>query len=100
MIRTGAVYSDLMVNLQPTNAKLLARAQRILIAASLPITHSTDPLPQTPAEAAASRPPSSSPPPSLPRRRRGPPRPAPAPLKRTLQKSAQPQKYPRPLQQS
>ncbi len=34
MIRTGAVYSNLMVNLQPTNAKLLDRAQRILIAAS------------------------------------------------------------------
>jgi N-acetylmuramic acid 6-phosphate etherase len=34
MIRTGAVFSNLMVNVQPTNAKLLDRAQRILIAAS------------------------------------------------------------------
>jgi N-acetylmuramic acid 6-phosphate etherase len=30
MIRTGAVYGNLMVNVQPTNAKLLDRARRII----------------------------------------------------------------------
>jgi N-acetylmuramic acid 6-phosphate etherase len=30
MVRTGAVYGNLMVNVQPTNAKLVDRAQRIL----------------------------------------------------------------------
>jgi N-acetylmuramic acid 6-phosphate etherase len=34
MIRTGAVYGNLMVNVQPTNAKLLDRAQRIIAAAT------------------------------------------------------------------
>jgi N-acetylmuramic acid 6-phosphate etherase len=36
MIKTGAVFGNLMVNLQPTNAKLLDRAQRILMAAAGP----------------------------------------------------------------
>jgi N-acetylmuramic acid 6-phosphate etherase len=36
MIRTGAVFGNLMVNVQPTNVKLIDRAQRILIAASGP----------------------------------------------------------------
>ncbi len=31
MIRLGLVYSNLMINVQPTNAKLLDRAQRILM---------------------------------------------------------------------
>jgi N-acetylmuramic acid 6-phosphate etherase len=30
MIRTGAVYGNLMVNVQPTNDKLIDRAQRII----------------------------------------------------------------------
>ncbi|HWZ50693.1 MAG TPA: N-acetylmuramic acid 6-phosphate etherase [Granulicella sp.] len=34
MIRTGAVYGNLMVNVRPTNAKLVDRAQRILMAAT------------------------------------------------------------------
>jgi N-acetylmuramic acid 6-phosphate etherase len=34
MIKTGAVYSNLMVNVQPTNAKLIDRAQRIIMAAT------------------------------------------------------------------
>jgi N-acetylmuramic acid 6-phosphate etherase len=34
MIRTGAVYGNLMVNVQPTNAKLVDRAQRIIMAAT------------------------------------------------------------------
>lgn len=34
MVRTGAVYGNLMVNLQPTNAKLVDRAQRIIVAAT------------------------------------------------------------------
>jgi N-acetylmuramic acid 6-phosphate etherase len=34
MIRTGAVYGNLMVNLQPTNAKLVDRAHRIIMAAT------------------------------------------------------------------
>jgi len=34
MIRTGAVYGNLMVNVKPSNAKLLDRAQRILMAAT------------------------------------------------------------------
>ena len=33
MIRTGAVYGNLMVNVKPTNAKLVDRAQRIILAA-------------------------------------------------------------------
>jgi N-acetylmuramic acid 6-phosphate etherase len=33
MIKTGAVYGNLMVNMQPTNAKLVDRAQRIIMAA-------------------------------------------------------------------
>jgi len=33
MIKTGAVYGNLMVNVQPTNAKLVDRAQRIIMAA-------------------------------------------------------------------
>jgi N-acetylmuramic acid 6-phosphate etherase len=34
MIRAGAVYGNLMVNVQPTNAKLIDRAQRIIAAAT------------------------------------------------------------------
>ena len=34
MIRTGAVYGNLMVNVQPTNEKLVDRAQRIIAAAT------------------------------------------------------------------
>jgi N-acetylmuramic acid 6-phosphate etherase len=34
MIRTGAVYGNLMVNMKPTNAKLVDRAQRIIMAAT------------------------------------------------------------------
>jgi N-acetylmuramic acid 6-phosphate etherase len=34
MIKTGAVFGNLMVNLQPTNAKLIDRAQRIIMAAT------------------------------------------------------------------
>jgi len=34
MIKTGAVYGNLMVNMQPTNAKLVDRAQRIIMAAT------------------------------------------------------------------
>ena len=34
MIKTGAVYGNLMVNVQPTNAKLINRAQRIVMAAT------------------------------------------------------------------
>jgi N-acetylmuramic acid 6-phosphate etherase len=34
MIRTGAVYGNLMVNVQPTNAKLVDRSQRIISAAT------------------------------------------------------------------
>lgn len=34
MIRTGAVYGNLMVNVQPTNAKLVDRAERIIAAAT------------------------------------------------------------------
>lgn len=34
MIKTGAVYGNLMVNVKPTNAKLLDRAERIVMTAS------------------------------------------------------------------
>jgi N-acetylmuramic acid 6-phosphate etherase len=34
MIRTGAVYGNLMVNVQPTNAKLVDRSQRIIMSAT------------------------------------------------------------------
>jgi N-acetylmuramic acid 6-phosphate etherase len=34
MIKTGAVYGNLMVNVRPTNAKLIDRAQRIIMAAT------------------------------------------------------------------
>ena len=34
MVRSGAVYGNLMVNVKPSNAKLLDRAQRILMAAT------------------------------------------------------------------
>ena len=34
MIRTGAVYGNLMVNLKPTNSKLIDRAQRIIMTAT------------------------------------------------------------------
>jgi N-acetylmuramic acid 6-phosphate etherase len=34
MVRTGAVYGNLMVNLRPTNAKLVDRAERIIAAAT------------------------------------------------------------------
>ena len=32
MVRLGCVYSNLMVNVQPTNAKLVDRAERIIMA--------------------------------------------------------------------
>jgi N-acetylmuramic acid 6-phosphate etherase len=38
MVRTGAVYGNLMVNVRPTNAKLVDRAQRI-IAEAAGVTH-------------------------------------------------------------
>ncbi len=34
MVRTGAVYGNLMVNVKPTNAKLIDRAERIVAAAT------------------------------------------------------------------
>ena len=34
MVRTGAVFGNLMVNVTPTNDKLIDRAQRILMAAT------------------------------------------------------------------
>lgn len=34
MIKTGALYGNLMVNMKPTNAKLVDRAQRIIMAAT------------------------------------------------------------------
>jgi len=34
MVRTGATYGNLMVNVQPTNAKLVDRAHRIIMAAT------------------------------------------------------------------
>jgi N-acetylmuramic acid 6-phosphate etherase len=34
MVRTGAVFGNLMVNVRPTNAKLIDRAQRIIAAAT------------------------------------------------------------------
>jgi N-acetylmuramic acid 6-phosphate etherase len=34
MVRTGAVYGNLMVNLKPTNSKLVDRAQRIIMTAT------------------------------------------------------------------
>jgi N-acetylmuramic acid 6-phosphate etherase len=34
MIRMGAVYGNLMVNVKPTNDKLIDRAQRIIMAAA------------------------------------------------------------------
>jgi N-acetylmuramic acid 6-phosphate etherase len=34
MVRTGAVYGNLMINVKPTNDKLIDRAQRILMAAT------------------------------------------------------------------
>ena len=34
MVRTGATYGNLMVNLRPTNAKLVNRAHRIIAAAT------------------------------------------------------------------
>jgi N-acetylmuramic acid 6-phosphate etherase len=34
MIKTGAVFGNLMVNLQPTNGKLVDRAHRIIMAAT------------------------------------------------------------------
>lgn len=34
MVRTGAVFGNLMVNVKPTNAKLVDRAQRIIMAAT------------------------------------------------------------------
>jgi N-acetylmuramic acid 6-phosphate etherase len=34
MVRTGAVYGNLMVNVQPTNEKLIDRAERIIMAAT------------------------------------------------------------------
>jgi len=34
MVRTGAVYGNLMVNLKPTNSKLLDRARRIIMTAT------------------------------------------------------------------
>ena len=34
MVRTGATFGNLMVNLRPTNAKLVDRAERIIAAAT------------------------------------------------------------------
>jgi N-acetylmuramic acid 6-phosphate etherase len=34
MIRSGAVYGNLMVNVQPTNGKLVDRAERIIVEAT------------------------------------------------------------------
>ena len=34
MVRTGATYGNLMVNVRPTNAKLVDRAHRIIVAAT------------------------------------------------------------------
>ena len=34
MVRTGAVFGNLMVNVKPTNAKLVDRAHRIIVAAT------------------------------------------------------------------
>ena len=34
MVRTGATFGNLMVNLRPTNAKLVDRAERIISAAT------------------------------------------------------------------
>ena len=34
MIRRGAIYGNLMVNVRPTNAKLVDRAERIIAAAT------------------------------------------------------------------
>jgi N-acetylmuramic acid 6-phosphate etherase len=34
MVRTGATYGNLMVNVRPTNAKLVDRAERIIAAAT------------------------------------------------------------------
>ena len=34
MVRIGKVYGNLMVDVKPTNAKLLARARRIVTAAT------------------------------------------------------------------
>jgi N-acetylmuramic acid 6-phosphate etherase len=34
MVRTGAVYGNLMVNVKPTNDKLIDRAHRIIMAAT------------------------------------------------------------------
>ncbi len=57
MIKTGAVYGNLMVNLQPTNAKLIDRAQRIIMAAT-GIDQPQQPQPSS-KNPAASKPPSS-----------------------------------------
>ena len=53
MIKTGAVYGNLMVNVQPTNAKLVDRAQRIIMAAT-GVTN--PPPPNSSPKPAASRP--------------------------------------------
>ena len=37
MIRTGAVYGNLMVNVKPTNDKLIDRAHCIIMAAAAPV---------------------------------------------------------------
>jgi N-acetylmuramic acid 6-phosphate etherase len=34
MVRTGATFGNLMVNMRPTNAKLVDRAERIIAAAT------------------------------------------------------------------
>ena len=34
MVRTGATFGNLMVNVRPTNAKLVDRAERIIMAAT------------------------------------------------------------------
>jgi N-acetylmuramic acid 6-phosphate etherase len=34
MVRTGATYGNLMVNVRPTNAKLVDRAERIVLEAT------------------------------------------------------------------
>jgi N-acetylmuramic acid 6-phosphate etherase len=40
MVRTGATFGNLMVNVRPTNAKLVDRAERI-IAAAAGVDHTT-----------------------------------------------------------
>jgi hypothetical protein len=59
MIRTGAVYGNLMVNVKPTNDKLIERAHCIIMAAAAPVRPIDRFAASHPSsKAAASRPPS------------------------------------------